>query len=131
MSINASRWHFFCLFLKDFINLFSERGEGKEKERECVVASHAPPTGDPGMCPDLDLNWQPLGLQASTQSTEPYQPGQLMALLSSSMSLLIFCFVDLSISGREWVGVSNSYSRFTYFSLHFYLFLPHSLILCC
>ena len=58
---------------------------GREEEREgekhqCVVASHVPPTGDlarnPGMCPDWESNRQPFGLQASTQSTEPYQPGQ-------------------------------------------------------
>ena len=39
---------------------------GREGEREggkhqCVVASHAPPTGDlvcnAGMCPDWELNW--------------------------------------------------------------------------
>ena len=39
-----------------------------------------PPTGDlaqnPGMCPDQELNWQPFGSQADTQSTEPHQPGQ-------------------------------------------------------
>ena len=44
--------------------LILERG-GKEGERvgekhQCVVVSHAPPTGDlahnPGMCPDWDLN---------------------------------------------------------------------------
>ena len=36
------------IFLKYFICLFLERGEGKEREGEkhqCVVASHAPPTG--------------------------------------------------------------------------------------
>ena len=33
---------------KDFLNLFLERGVGREKERkyQCVVASHTPPTGD-------------------------------------------------------------------------------------
>ena len=38
-----------------------------------------PPTGDlarnPGMCPDWESNWWPFGAQASTQSTEPHQPG--------------------------------------------------------
>ena len=37
-----------------------------------MVASRAPPTGDlvrnPGMGPDWESNWQPFGLQASTQS---------------------------------------------------------------
>ena len=51
------------VFLKKilFIYLFLWRGEGREKEKyQCVVASHAPPTGDlacnPGMCPTWELN---------------------------------------------------------------------------
>ena len=72
---------------KDFIYLFLERGDQREKEGEkhqCVVASHVPLTGDlachPGMCPDWESNQQPFGLQASAQSTEPHQPG-LVSLL--------------------------------------------------
>ena len=49
---------------KDFIYLFLERGERREREggkHQCVVASHTPPTGDlariPHMCPDWELNW--------------------------------------------------------------------------
>ena len=37
-------------FFLDFIYIFLERGEGKEKEGEkhpCVAASHVPPTGGP------------------------------------------------------------------------------------
>ena len=68
--------------------LFSESEEGREKERErnnqCVVASHAPSTGDlarnPGMCPDWESNHRPFGLQAGTESTEPHQPGQFFLL---------------------------------------------------
>ena len=59
-----------------------ERGREGEREGEkhqCAVASHVPPTGDlvcnPGMCPDQELNWWPIGSQACTQSTEPHQPG--------------------------------------------------------
>ena len=66
------------MFFKFNFYLFLERGR-KEKEREekyqCVVASHTPPIGDlacnPGICPDWELNWQPFGSQAGTQSTEP------------------------------------------------------------
>ena len=72
----------FYLFFKDFMFLFLERAEGKEKEREkhqCVVASCLPPTGDlacnPGMCPDWELNQWLFGSWAGTQSTEPHQPG--------------------------------------------------------
>ena len=57
------------MFFRLFIYLFSERGEGREKEREtnnqCVVTSYAPPTGDLacnlGMCPYWELNWWPFG----------------------------------------------------------------------
>ena len=69
-------------FLK-ILFIFRERGGEGEREGEkhqCVVASHAPPTGDqahnPGMCPDWESNQQPFGSQACTQSTELYQPGQ-------------------------------------------------------
>ena len=69
-------------FFKDFIYLFLDRGEGRERgKHQCVVASHPPPTGDlahnPGMCPDWDSNWRPFSSQAGTQSTEPHQPGPL------------------------------------------------------
>ena len=71
------------LSFRHFIYLFfRERGGEGEREGEkhqCVVASHTPPPGDlahnPGMCPDWELNRRPLGLQASTQATEPHQPG--------------------------------------------------------
>ena len=65
-----------------FIYLFLERGKEGEREGEkhqCVVASCVPPTRDlacnPGMCPDCELNQQPFGSQARTQSTELHQPG--------------------------------------------------------
>ena len=70
-------------FLKRFY-LFILREKGREGEREgekhqCVVASHASPTGNlacsPGMCPDWELNQQPFGSWAHTQSTELHQPG--------------------------------------------------------
>ena len=58
----------------------------KERERNIDVydtsvgcLSRAPNQGpgphNPGMCPDWESNLQPFGPQASTQSTEPHQPG--------------------------------------------------------
>ena len=70
----------FLFFFLVFI--FRERrgeGEREEEKHQCVVASRVPLTGDltrnPAMCPDQELNQQPFGSQAGTQSTEPHQPG--------------------------------------------------------
>ena len=70
---------FSLFFFKDFV-LFIFRQRGKEGEKhQCVVTSHAPPTGDlacnPGMCPDWVSNQWPFCSQAGAQSTEPYHPG--------------------------------------------------------
>ena len=63
--------------------LFIFRQKGMEGEREgeiyqCVVASHAHPTGDLahnlGMCPDWESNQRPFDFQADAQSTKPHQP---------------------------------------------------------
>ena len=77
----------FIYLFKDFIYLFLERGREGEREREkyqCVVASHMPPIRDlacsPGMCPGLGIEPATFSLQASTQSTEPHQPGQQNAI---------------------------------------------------
>ena len=57
-----------------------------------MVASHAPSTGDlaynSGMCPDWESNWGPFGLQASTESTEPHQPGHKYNSLYSFLTKL-------------------------------------------
>ena len=67
--------------------LFLERGRKGEREgkkHQCVVASCTSPTGDlarnPGTCPDWESYQQPFGPQASTQSTEPHQPGPFNSL---------------------------------------------------
>ena len=58
------------LEFKDFISLFLERGEGREKDGEkhqYVLACHVAPTGDlacnPGMGLGWESNWRPFGLQ--------------------------------------------------------------------
>ena len=63
--------------------IFRERRREEEREGEklnvqgihLLVASHPPLTGDwacdPGMCPEWESNWHPLGSQAGTRSTEP------------------------------------------------------------
>ena len=75
MSICCSTYFFFRFYL------FIFREGGKEGEREgekhqSVIAFHVSSTGDlahnPGKCPDWESNWQPLGSQASSPSTEPH-----------------------------------------------------------
>ena len=74
-------------FKKRFYFLEGKGGRKKEGERNIdvwekhwSVASRMPPNGDlvcnPGMFPDWESTQKPFGLQASTQSTEPHQPGQ-------------------------------------------------------
>ena len=49
------------------------------EKHQCVIASHAPPTGDlasnPGMCPDWEVNQCCFVLHTGAQSPEPHQPG--------------------------------------------------------
>ena len=71
-----------------YLFLFRERGR-KRRKYQCVVASHTPPTGhlahNPGMCPAWESNQCPFGSQASTQFTEPHQPGLKLPLNSPSI----------------------------------------------
>ena len=71
------------IFFRFYLFTFRQRGRKGEIEgekRQGVVTSCAPATGDlacnPGICPDWELNQQPFGSQASTQSSELHQPGQ-------------------------------------------------------
>ena len=63
------------VFLKILLIYFqreTERvGEKHWRARETSVSCPA----HPGMCPDWELNRYPFSSQASTQSTEPHQPG--------------------------------------------------------
>ena len=72
---------------KDFIYLFLETGEGRDRGRE---TSRAPLTGDlagnPGMCPDQNGI---VGLQDDVQPTEPQQSGQGQIFLTESSVLTL------------------------------------------
>ena len=79
------------LFLKDFIYLFSERREGREKERErntdqigCLL--FALPiwgrTRNLGLCPNQESNQQPFALQDDAQLTEPHWSGLIERIYS-------------------------------------------------
>ena len=60
-----------------------------------MVASRVPPSGDlahsPGMCPDQESNQQSPGLQASTPSTEPHQPGLIASFFETLETIDLQC----------------------------------------
>ena len=101
-----------------FLHLFIFRERGMEGERkgekhQYVVASHMTLTGDlacnPGMCPDWESNQWPFGLQASTQSTEPHQPGLFFVCFIGHMNDLCWYVYTLGNGvGGEW-GATQSY----------------------
>ena len=87
----------YIYILRDFIYLFLDREEGREKEREretSMFLSYMPLPGhlacNPGMCPDWQWNQQPFGLQADAQSTGPHQPGRERFILESMNPFLPF-----------------------------------------
>ena len=81
----------FSFFFKDFIIYFQreEEGEREGEKHQCVVGSRMPPTwdlaGNPGTCPDWELNWQTFASQSGAQSTELQQPGCGIFLQTSNM----------------------------------------------
>ena len=69
-QIYISFCHYLFIFKGFIYFIFRERereGERKGEKHQCVVASHVTPTGDLacnlGMCPALESNWRPFGLQ--------------------------------------------------------------------
>ena len=93
-----SALHFIYLFIRFYLFIFRERrreGEREGKKHQCVVASRVSLTRDqaciPGMCPNRELNQQPLALQSCVQSTEPHLPG-LISLFSKSFLTLVVSF---------------------------------------
>ena len=99
-AMRSLRFLLLYFFFKKRFYLFIVRERRRERGRDgekhqCAVASCTPPTGDlacnPGMCPDWELNRQPLGSQASAQSTEPHQPGLLYFLSAYDMKYNRLC----------------------------------------
>ena len=96
--VTCSRKHFFFFFFFKILFIFRERRRERKRGGEkhwCVVASCTPPTGDPahnpGMCPTWESNQRSPGLQVSTQSTEPHQPGQHMY----NILYIVFLFLNI------------------------------------
>ena len=97
-------WVLFCftLFFEDFLNLFLERGEKREKEGEkhpCAKGTYVSclsqvpsqgPGPPPGHVPWLGIYWRPFGSQAGAQSTEPHQPGHRSSSSSGRFVCIYF-----------------------------------------
>ena len=80
--MHITKFTILIIFKRLYLVIFRERGREKERDRkkhQCVVVSHAAPTGDlahnPGMCPDWESNQRPFSSQACAQSTELHWPG--------------------------------------------------------
>ena len=98
-------------FLKDFMYLLSERGGGRERKHWSSASGVLPtriPAHNPGTCPDWKCNRWPSGSQASTQSTEPHQPGPTYLKQTN----IVFTFRERT--GRRKIGREISmYERYT------------------
>ena len=76
-----------------------------------------PPTGDvahnPGMCSDWEWNQWPFGSQASTQSTEPHQPGLIYLFFNIFFTKIGNPFSHDVFSLREnwWCYLIDWYSK--------------------
>ena len=103
-------------FFKGFTYLFLERGRKKEGERSISV--WLPLTRSlPGTLPktkactlDWESNQWPFGSQASTQSTEPHQPG---------CNFLFFFFFCLCVLGVYWASCICKFIAFIKFENSF------------
>ena len=100
----------FKKFLNTFLKiyLFKTAGKGRRKGgREvsmCGCLSRTPHWGHdlackPGMCPDRELNWQPFGLQAGVQSTEPHQPADhaILKLITKCLIISLNIFKECNL----------------------------------
>ena len=110
--------------------IFRERGREEEREGEkhprerdisISCLSHIP-TGDlacnPGMCPDWELNQQPLSLQAGTQFTESHQPGLHWVLKNT---IILYFKNNIMIMWKNVFTVlkTNNFSTLTYIPIQF------------
>ena len=118
LSILGSHLLFF--FSKIFYS-FSDRGEGKEKEREnhqYVVPSHVLPTGDlacnSGMCPDWESNPWSSASQSTLSSLSHTSQGPFSVLHTT-----IYCFIAMHFWGVKFL------SKFTF--LYFFSILSKAI----
>ena len=118
-----------CTHLKIlFLFLLRKDKGGRKKGREtsmCGCLSSAPywgPDCNPGMFPDWESNQPPFGSLASSQSTDPHQPGQKCIHLNFILWSLLFVFlcilseIDLTfLSSLLYLQIQHDLYK-TYFS---------------
>ena len=93
------------LFFKKILKIYFQRrrreGEREGEKKQCVVAFCVSGTRDlacnPGMCPDWELDWKPIGSQVGPQSAEPHQSGLSVCFSHQHFSLSLSLSVSLSI----------------------------------
>ena len=108
MNIFIILYQIFIIFFK-ILFYFLERGRERERKGEkhqCVVTSHASPTGDlahnPGMCPRLGFKLATLWFAGQCSTTEPHQPW-LIEYFYQNLSLLFWIY-----------SINNSYKFMLY-----------------
>ena len=105
-----SRNLFIYIFKDFYLFIFRERGREGEREGNINVwlPLCVPHNGDlarnPGMCPTWELNQWPFSAQASTQSTEPHQPG----LISKDLLLTVLGCWKFKIRVLAWLDSGES-----------------------
>ena len=112
-------------FKKKILLTFRERGrEREEGEGEIEIEKYGlavfgtPPTGDLAqnaiVCPDWEMNRQPLGFQAWAQSTEPPQPGLLLTFSSTDQYIRTLFYVVMFegiLFNIPWIHPHGAHSQ--------------------
>ena len=121
ISIKKSHWSFKKYI---FLNLFLERGEGKEKEGEKnqrVVASCVSLIGylacNPGMCPDWESNQRPVGLQPMLNPLSYTSQGCYWSF-NSALFFCLMAFISWLFLVYFPLNVSTRYVIFTWFTMY-------------
>ena len=88
------------IFLKDFIYLFLDKREGREKERERNNNVWLPPTWDlacnPGMCSRLGIERLTLWFEDRHSTTEPHQAGWKKHIFGSIIHRVVGAYLHQS-----------------------------------
>ena len=101
ISWSISKEIFIYYYYLKILFILEGKGEKNQCVREtsisCLLYSRPPTTGDlacsPGMCPDWELNWWPLGSQVGAQATNHTSQGKRLYCLNSTVFHVLWCIL--------------------------------------